>query len=238
MDSSTWAAVWIGGALIALTVVVFLLSLVPPDARAWARAELASWPDQWRDLRTDVRSWWHHHGRHVTGAPVHDPIECVCDLTLADALGNDRAVEDGVAAYAHEPGCNTPHDGPDPCPPPRDTSQDVQVIRDDSPTEIITEGATEDWSPKAELAAVPERPAPKPVVRLVVHTEPDEFERSLTARFDAIVDGLRHVPDELVTFGKTVDASLERAGLDSEQHRRWRAGAFVVDTGEFSKVFA
>lgn len=236
MDTSTWAAVWIGAGFITLTLLVFAGSLVPPATRARClaagREELASWPDQWRELRADVRSWWHHNGRHATGAPVHDRIECGCELAADDAPARD---------YSHDPGCNTLHEGPAACPPPRVEPDDVQVISDDSATQVLPavpertdEGATEGWSPKAEVEAVETHAAGI----TAAHTVPDLDEMTLLSRFDAIVEEMRAVPKELVAFAATVDEAMETAKMDGSLHKRWRATAFDVPTGEYRLALA
>lgn len=209
MDTSTWTAVVIGGVMMALTLAVFGLSLVPPTVRAtwlpWLRSELASWPEQWRGLRGDAAALL-RRGRHA-GSPASPP-------PLALQVAQD----------------------------------DVTVIRDDSATtelpmvtveplevpERTDAGATEDWSPMAEVEAV-EDTAPG---ISAAHTPPDMVERTLLADFDAIVADLRAVPKDLVAFAEVVDASMAQAGMDGESHRRWRATAFDVPTGEFRMALA
>lgn len=224
MDRSTWAAVWIGAAFITLTLVVYAGSLIPPDTRrnlrGAARVELASWPDQWRQLRADVASWTSLPGRHAPGA-----------LPAAD-LPRDP-----------DPRPFKPAPDPTPAVPVHvdDRSEDVVVIRDDSVTEVLPvvaerteDGATEDWSPMAEVEAV-ETIAPNVTA---AHTPPDLTELTLLADFDAIVSVLRAVPKELVAFAEVVDASMEKAKMDGELHRRWRATAFDVPTGEYRLALA
>lgn len=230
MDASTWTVVTVCAVVGAFVFAIFFLSLVPPTWRHSMRDELATWPEQWRDLRGDATALV-RRGRHAGTPPP-------------------PAVVGRAPVYAHEPHCNVLHEGPVECP--------VQVIRDDSVTAVVTddghlvntvtetigdiapcvgpertdEGATEDWSPAAEVAKVEADEQHAPNVT-AAHTAPDLAELTLLADFDAIVDQLRAVPKELVDFGAQVDAGMARAGMDPELHKRWRATAFDVPTGEY-----
>jgi hypothetical protein len=208
VNSSTWAGVLIGGIFIALTLAVFGLSLVP-GALSRIHGELASWPEQARDLRADATALF-RRGRHA-GTPSAD-------------LPADNE--------------------PDPEPVEPDRSEDVVVIRDNSATRALPvapersdEGATEDWSPRAAVEAVERVEEHDPDVT-AAHTPPDIAELTLLADFDEIVNGLRAVPKELVAFAAVVDESMAVAGMDGELHKRWRATAFDVPTGEHRRVLA
>lgn len=84
MDTATWAGVIIGLSLTVVVLGAFVVSIIPSASSA-VHDWVIGLPDTVRELWYDVRSWWHHHGRHITGAPVHDPIECACELEPDDA---------------------------------------------------------------------------------------------------------------------------------------------------------
>lgn len=248
MNSSVLVAVGIGGSFIALTLICFLLSLVP-GLPAKIRDELASWPEQWRDLRTDARSWWHFHGRHATGAPVHDVIECACELEPADAPGYDR----------HESECATPHldeveqalagggvvDEPVEdieWTPVEDATGEVtadghlEVTVTETISDIAPyEGAVEGWSPLADVKAVKDAETTVEGVT-AAHTVPDVEELTILARFDELVESMRAWPKDLAALAEQVDESFAVAGMDGEQHRLWRATALTSTSGEHELV--
>jgi hypothetical protein len=95
--------------------------------------------------------------------------------------------------------------------------------------ERTSEGATEDWSPTAMVTSVA-------IAATIVRSEPDAEERAILAAFDQLVGDTLTVPDWLADWGRKADATLEAAGLRSEPHRRWRAGALDAPTGELPRI--
>jgi hypothetical protein len=90
------------------------------------------------------------------------------------------------------------------------------------------DGASEDWSPLDDARAG------KPTAQLA-HSEPDDEERDLLARLDNVVTDLRTDTEDLAAFRTTVDEAHQRAGLDNEQHRRWRQGALDAKTEHWTR---
>lgn len=98
------------------------------------------------------------------------------------------------------------------------------------------EGATEDWSPSAEL-----EPAAVPACAARTCADPDELR--ILADAQSLVESWRTDPDWLTEFRASVDAAFQRTDLNDEPHRRWRQRALDFDTaalfrdpetGEFS----
>ncbi len=94
-------------------------------------------------------------------------------------------------------------------------------------------GATEEWSPRDEVAAMRVPP-------VVARTAPDAEEARILAEFAGLTEGFTEVPDYLVEWGRQVDAYLEAADLNADAHRRWRQQVQDIPTGEWrqSLIFA
>lgn len=265
MDRSTWTAVWIGGSFISLILIGFLVSLVPPAVRRkpWTavRDELASWPEQWRELRTDIGSWRFHAGRHEAAAvrfrlseahrranalavgqasllrawaPIV-PAYVDVDSSLGRAMLALQVAEDDSACDSC--GRANPPDGcAVNCGARMDDFMGEAAVLDVEVTDVFEvaafTGATDDWSPLADVAGVAQAETLATGVS-VAHTAPDLEELTLLADFDAIVSDLRAVPKDLLDFGVRVDESMAAAGMDPELHRRWRAAAFDGPSGEY-----
>lgn len=101
------------------------------------------------------------------------------------------------------------------------------------PPSRTAEGATEEWSPTAEVAAAAAPPT-------IAHRGPDAEERAILAELDRLAADWRTMPDYLQEWAKTTDAHLEAAGLNPEPHQRWRAGVLEFPTSELplALVFA
>lgn len=116
MNASTWTAVTIGGSLTALALLIFVMSLVP-GLFGKIRDELASWPDQARELPADLRSFV-RRGRHAgyrlaadafTPQSPSDPPRALVELepSPAQVIRDDEPVvhrevdERGLAGYVH-----------------------------------------------------------------------------------------------------------------------------------------
>lgn len=188
MNITTWIVFYTGMAASVLVITAFIVSLIPGMPEALRDGVASTWGD--------VRSWWHQNGRHVlTGAPVHDPIECACEVSANDA-----------------PVLSSP-------------------------------GATEDWSPAAEVAAV-ERDAiaagelePEPAA-FIAHAKADPEELAILADLDAWVESHLVVPDWLLDWAVRTDEALRAAGCNAEAHQRWRQGVLDVPTGEYPQLVA
>jgi hypothetical protein len=90
-------------------------------------------------------------------------------------------------------------------------------------------GATENWSPTAEVAA-----EPLPVV--LAQSPLDGEARGILDAFDRLCGDVRVVPEWATDWARKVDATLEAAGIGNEPHKRWRAGVVYSPTGELPKV--
>lgn len=96
-------------------------------------------------------------------------------------------------------------------------------------SERTSAGATEDWSPVAQVAV--ERPR----IVLASSTLDSEAQGILDA-FELSCADARKVPEWADEWGRKVDASLEASGMNAEPHKRWRAGVLDFPTGELPKV--
>lgn len=90
-------------------------------------------------------------------------------------------------------------------------------------------GATEDWSPAADIA-VEQPPA------TVAHAEADVEERTILADFDDLIASWWTEPDWLTAWRADVDAFHVEHGIDTTAHHRWRWGVVDVPTGEYPLV--
>lgn len=95
------------------------------------------------------------------------------------------------------------------------------------------QGATEGWSPAAEVGL-----DKKPVT--LTHTKLDVEALAVLAAFDAHVQDWRTAPQWLTAYGAEVDAALRAADLEgiATAQARWRQTAFDVPTGEYRRVLA
>lgn len=92
-------------------------------------------------------------------------------------------------------------------------------------------GATADWSPVTEVAAMVLPP-------VVARTAPDAEEARILSEFAGLTERWVEVPEYLVEWGREVDAYLEAADLNSTPHRRWRQGVLDFPTSEMPRVLA
>lgn len=90
-------------------------------------------------------------------------------------------------------------------------------------------GATETWSPAAEIAA----DAPPATV---AHAEADVAELTILADFDVLIESWRADPDWLTDYRASVDAYHVEHALDTADHHRWRWGVVDVPTGEYQQI--
>lgn len=252
MNSSVLVAVGIGGSFIALTLVCFLLSLVP-GLPAKIRDELASWPEQWRDLRADVVALL-RRGRHAgTPRPLADS-----GLSDADRRANARAVgQISLLRAWHTEAANAVDKAlitGDVSVAVDEPAEDIEWTPVENATGEVTadgnlevtvtetvsgvapyEGAVEGWSPLADVKAVKDAETTVEGVT-AAHTVPDVEELTILARFDELVESMRAWPKDLAALAEQVDESFAVAGMDGEQHRLWRATALTSTSGEHELV--
>jgi hypothetical protein len=152
----------------------------------------------------------HRDGEHHVGADAVDALVYALQAAYAPAVPDLKVRVDELLAHEE-------HEQREAAGPTR--------------TEV---GATDDWSPAAEVAAMHIPP-------VIARTAPDAEEARILAELDGIAASLREVPEWLVEFGHETDAWLRAADVPAvaiERHQRWRQGVMDWPTGEWVKSLA
>lgn len=182
--------------------------------------------------------WWalrRPQGRHVAPRGYVPPIPPV-PAVVAVGIATVPVVDERGLVHVSLP---VQEDEPAPVKPPLEVRVAEILAHQEAdeheapPPARTDEGATEDWSPVEEMAAVA-RPADRPAPTLA-RTEPDARELEILAAFDRLAASLAEVPAYLSELARVVDASLEATRLNAEAHQRWRQQVFQVQTGEWRR---
>jgi hypothetical protein len=111
----------------------------------------------------------------------------------------------------------------------------VGAFADATPTEVLRALRAD---PTVQLSYTPVPPTlhvAVPMTHEPTHALDDEAQAILD-RFDRHVRGWMSAPDYVQEWQQHVDAVHRDAGLFDEGHRRWRAGAWDVATGEMPRI--
>lgn len=108
----------------------------------------------------------------------------------------------------------------------------VGVTETSPPLVAVMKAAGVDFGPQPPTLHVVEHVQHTPAHAL------DEEAQAILDRWDGHVRDWLTAPGYVRDFQQRVDAAHQAAGMYDEAHRRWRAGAWDVPTGEFRAIVA